>query len=85
MGTAPWRAFTAALEMARITASGALLITAFTTSKSGATKRDFIVRYTTFSLLDLHLSFCDFPIANFNCVLLWANYLYSTSAAIQVE
>ena len=66
MGTAPRRALTAALEIARITASIAILITALTPSKSGATDRNFIVRLITFSLLDLIVNFGDFTIDNFN-------------------
>ena len=56
MCTAPWRQFSAPLEMAPITVLGAFLITALTTSKSGATNRNFIVRLTTFNLMDLRLS-----------------------------
>ena len=53
---APWRQFSAQLEMAPITAYGAFLITVLTISKSGATKRNFILRLTTFNLLDVRLS-----------------------------
>ena len=35
---------------------GAFLITALTMCKSGATKKNFIIRLTTFNLLDLRLS-----------------------------
>ena len=52
MFTAPWRQLSAQLEMAPMTEFGAFLITALTTSKSGATEINFIVRLTTFSLLD---------------------------------
>ena len=42
------------------------LITVFTTSKSGATERNFIVRLTTFNLLDVRLSLdCELPIRKF--------------------
>ena len=67
MGTAPWRALTAALEMGRMTASCAFLITTFTNFKSGATGKNFIVRLTTFSVNELHLSLdYEFPLENFN-------------------
>ena len=55
MCTAPWWQLSAPVEMAPMTAFGAFLITAQTISKSGATKRNFIVRLTPFNLLDLCL------------------------------
>ena len=64
--TAPWRQLSASLEMAPLTAFGAFLITAITTFKWGATKRNFIVRLTTFNLLDLRLILdCELLIRKF--------------------
>ena len=56
MCTAIWRQLSAPFKMAPITAFSAVYITAFTTSKSNETKRHFIVRLTSFNLLDLRLS-----------------------------
>ena len=47
MRTSPSRALRAALEIAQITPSGALSKTVRTTSESGATEINLIVRYTT--------------------------------------
>ena len=56
----------APLEMAAITEIGAFLITALTTTKSVATERNFIVRLTTFNLLNLRLSLdCELLIRTF--------------------
>ena len=57
MCAAPWRLLSAPLEMAPIITFGAFLITALTTSKSGATARNFIVGSTTFNLLYLPFKF----------------------------
>ena len=66
MCTAPWRQFSAPLEMAPITAFGAFLITVFTTFKSGATERNFNVSLITFNFLDVRLSLdCELPIKKF--------------------
>ena len=56
MYTAPWLQLSAPLEIAPMTAFGAFLITALTICKSGATDKNFIIRLTTFNLLDLRLS-----------------------------
>ena len=46
-----------------MTSFGCLLITAFTTFKSGVTTRNFIIRFITLSLSSLHLSLdCEFSI-----------------------
>ena len=66
MCTAPCRQFSAPLEMAPITAFGAFLIKVLTTSKSGPTERNFIVRLTTFNLLNVRISLdCKLPIKTF--------------------
>ena len=57
MATAPCRALSAALEMARMTASNAFWSMALTTVESGATDINFIVRLTTLCLLDIRLRF----------------------------
>ena len=66
MFTATWRQFSVPLEMAPIIAFVAFLIMVLTTSKSGATERNFIVRLTTFNFLDIRLSLdCELPIRTF--------------------
>ena len=52
MVTAPWRALSAALEMAEIIAFSAFWSTALATILSGINERNFIVLLTIFSLLD---------------------------------
>ena len=67
MCTAPWRQLNPPLQMVPLTALGAFLITALTTPKSGATEQSFIVRLTTFKLLNLRKSLtCELPIKNYN-------------------
>ena len=54
------------VEMAPMTALGVFFITALTTSKLGATERNFIVRLTTFNLFNLRLSLdYELPIRTF--------------------
>ena len=63
MGTAPWRALYAALDMARMTEGGAFSIIALTISSSGAIERNFIIRFAIWSLSNLRFSFeTEFPI-----------------------
>ena len=51
-----WRQFSVLLEMASITAIAAFLIINLKTLKSGAKETNYLIRLTTFNLLDVHLS-----------------------------
>ena len=66
MVTDPLQAMSVALKMADITAFGSFWSTALAILISGKTNKNFIKRITTFSFLNLHLSFdCKFPMKKF--------------------
>ena len=70
MVTAPRRALSDAFNMVDIIIYGYFCCTALTILKSDATKQNFILRLTTFSLLNLRLSLdCKFSIKNFKWVM----------------
>ena len=56
MCTSLKRKFSVKLEIAPITVLGDFLIMVLTTSKLGATKRNFIMRLPTFNLLDIRVN-----------------------------